>query len=239
MNALRITARWVFIILIPVLIVSASLGWAFNSLWIYEAGFSSYDVGPVIGLSSSELDRSASELIAYFNNTHQEYLDINVTYTNGVTGPLFDQADISHMKDVKGLVWLDYRLFLAAAIYILVYILASFIWNKRHGRRDLALGAAWGGGATIGLLCFLAVFAVTNFDWFFTTFHEIFFPEGNWSVPHGRPHDNHIPGGLLVGRDAAGGVGGAGAGADCGSCRISLVEAHQETRGGSDCMKES
>jgi integral membrane protein (TIGR01906 family) len=185
MNAIRIAARWVFIILIPVLIVSATLGWAFNSLWIYEAGFSRFDVGPVIGLSSSELDRSASELIAYFNDTHQEYLDINVTYTNGVTGPLFDQADISHMKDVKGLVWLDYRLFLGAAIYILVYILASFIWNKRHGQHDLALGAAWGGGATIGLLCFLAVFAVTNFDWFFTTFHEIFFPEGNWAFPPG------------------------------------------------------
>jgi integral membrane protein (TIGR01906 family) len=165
--------------------VSATLGWAFNSLWIYEAGFSRFDVGPVIGLSASELDRSASELIAYFNNTHQEYLDINVTYTNGVTGPLFDQADISHMKDVKGLVWLDYRLFLAAAIYILAYILAGFIWNRRHGRRDLALGAAWGGGSTIGLLCFLAVFAVTNFDWFFTTFHEIFFPEGNWEFPMG------------------------------------------------------
>jgi integral membrane protein (TIGR01906 family) len=89
------------------------------------------------------------------------------------------------MKDVKGLVWLDYRLLLAAAIYSVLYILLSLVWNRRHGRPDLALGAKWGGGATVALLCFLGLFAVTSFDWFFTTFHEIFFPNGNWQFPPG------------------------------------------------------
>ncbi|MGA3094195.1 MAG: TIGR01906 family membrane protein [Dehalococcoidales bacterium] len=178
-------ARWVFIISIPVLLLSATLGWAFNSLWIYKAGFAKYDVGQALGLSPSELDRSARELIAYFNNPHQEFLDINVTYDTGETAPLFDQADILHMKDVKGLVWVDYRLLLAAMFYSLIYVLVSSIWNKRSVRRDLALGASWGGGATVGLLCFLGVFAVTSFDWFFTTFHEIFFPQGNWQFPPG------------------------------------------------------
>jgi len=185
MNVLRLVARWVFILCIPVLLLSATLGWAFNSLWIYKAGFVKYDVGQALGLSSTELDRSARELIAYFNNPHQELLDINVTYDTGESGPLFDEADILHMKDVKGLVWLDYHLFLSVAIYSLIYILASFMWNRRYGRRDLALGAAWGGGLTVAVLCFLGFFAVTSFDWFFTTFHEIFFPNGNWQFPPG------------------------------------------------------
>ena len=190
MNAIRVTARWVFILSIPVLLLSATLGWAFNSLWIYKNGFAKYDVGQSLRLSPAELDRSAQELIAYFNNTHQEFLDINVTYNTGETAPLFidqngnpDMNDILHMKDVKGLVWLDYRLFLGSAIYILGYVLVSLIRNRWHGRRDLALGVSWGGGATIALLCFLGVFAVTSFDWFFTTFHEIFFPQGNWQFP--------------------------------------------------------
>ena len=185
MNAIRLITRWVFIVSVPVLLLSATLAWAFNSLWIYTNGFAKYDVGQTLGLSTVELRTSAQELIAYFNNPHQQLLDINVTYDTGETAPLFDQADVLHMKDVKGLVWVDYRLLLAAAIYALVYIAASFVWNRRNGRRDLAMGAEWGGGATVGLLCFLGFFAVTSFDWFFTTFHEIFFPQGNWQFPSG------------------------------------------------------
>jgi integral membrane protein (TIGR01906 family) len=185
MNALRLTARWVFILLVPVLLLTATIAWAFNSLWIYKAGFVKYDVSQALGVSTAGLDRSASELIAYFNDPHQEYLDINVTYDNGETAPLYDQADILHMKDVKWLVWLDYWLLLVSGVYVLGYVLASFIWNRKHGRRDLALGMAWGSVATFGLMCFLGVFAVTSFDWFFTTFHEIFFPEGNWQFPPG------------------------------------------------------
>jgi uncharacterized membrane protein len=47
------------------------------------------------------------------------------------------------------------------------------------------LGAEWGGGLTLALLSFLSVFVVTSFDSFFITFHEIFFPQGNWQFPFG------------------------------------------------------
>ena len=177
--------RWIFILFMPVLLLSATLGWAFNSLWIYTNGFAKYNVGQELGLSPAELKKSAGELIAYFNNPHQEFLDINVTYDSGETGPLYDQADILHMKDVKGVLWLDYGLFLASAGYSLIYILDGFIWNRRNVRKDLALGAKRGGALTVAVLCFLGVFAVTSFDWFFTTFHEIFFPQGNWQFPPG------------------------------------------------------
>jgi integral membrane protein (TIGR01906 family) len=205
MNVIRSITRWLFIILIPALLLSGTIAWAFNSLWIYKDGFTKYDVSQALGVSLPQLDKSASELIAYFNNPHQEYLDINVTYDNGETAPLYDQADISHMKDVKGVLWLDYSLFLTAALYSIVYILASFIWNKRNGRKDLAKGAVWGSGLTVALLVFLGFFAVTSFDWFFTTFHEIFFPQGNWQFPMGDHMITMFPDGfwsdvtLLVG----------------------------------------
>ena len=102
-----------------------------------------YDVGQALGISSAELNISASKLFAYFNNPHQEYLDIDVTYDNDVTAPLYDEADILHMKAVKDLIWVDYGLLLFAAINSLVYILANAIWSKRNGRRDIELGATW------------------------------------------------------------------------------------------------
>lgn len=198
MNVIRRIARWLFILLIPVLLLSGTLAWAFNSLWIYEAGFAKYDVGQTLALSSSELRNSAAELIDYFNDPGQKYLDINVTYDNGETAPLYDQADILHMKDVKGVLWLDYWLLLASALYSLAYILAALLWKKAAGRRELARGAKWGGGAAIGLLVFLGFFAVTSFDWFFTTFHKVFFPGGNWQFPPGDHMITLFPDGFWV-----------------------------------------
>ena len=185
MNVIRLFTRWVFIVSIPILLLSVTIAWAFNSLWIYKAGFTKYGVGQTLGLSSLELDRSASELIAYFNNPLQEFLDINVTYNTGVTAPLYDQADILHMKDVKGVIWLDYSLLFSTVIYALVYILVSVTLNKRNGHREIALGATWGGGLTVALLCLLGISAITSFDSFFITFHEVFFPQGNWQFPFG------------------------------------------------------
>ena len=158
MNVMHLLTRWIFIVSIPILLLSGTITWAFNSLWIYENGFVKYDVGQSLGLSSTELDKSASELIAYFNNPNQEYLDINVTYDDNVTGPLYDQEDILHMKAVKDLIWVDYGLLLFAAIYSLVYILANAIWSKRNGRRDLGVGATWGGGPDSRFIMFLQHF---------------------------------------------------------------------------------
>lgn len=198
MNVIRVIARWIFIFCIPVVLLSGTLAWAFNSLWIYTAGFAKYDVGQTLELSAAELQRSAGELIAYFNNTHQEFLDIEVTYDGGETGPLYDQADILHMKDVKGVLWLDYRLCMVSGAYVLVYVLADCMWNRRKVRKELAQNAVRGGFMALGLLAFLGVFAVTSFDWFFTTFHEIFFPNGNWQFPTGDHMITLFPDGFWV-----------------------------------------
>jgi uncharacterized membrane protein len=42
------------------------------------------------------------------------------------------------------------------------------------------------------------VFAVTSFDWFFTTFHRLFFPNGNWQFPYGDHMITLFPDGFWV-----------------------------------------
>lgn len=185
MKLFRSIANWVFIVLIPVFLLSGTIAWAFNSLWIYKAGFAKYEVSQDLRVSPAQLDKSAAELIAYFNNPGEKYLDINVTYENDVNAPLYDREDVLHMKDVKSVVWLDYWLFIGSSVYSVAYFIVLFIGKASQQRQILASGLKRGGAATIALVCFLGIFALTSFDWFFTTFHEIFFSQGNWQFPPG------------------------------------------------------
>jgi len=43
-----IAAKWLFILCLPLLLLTASLCWAVNSAWLYEYGFEKYNVGQVI-----------------------------------------------------------------------------------------------------------------------------------------------------------------------------------------------
>jgi hypothetical protein len=65
MNIVHLITRWIFIILISVLLLSGTIARAFNNLWIYENGFVKYDVSQALGISSAELNISASKLIAH------------------------------------------------------------------------------------------------------------------------------------------------------------------------------
>ena len=47
---------------LPVLLLTASIGWAANSLWLYEYGFDRYGVSQTTGLAEVELEKAASYL---------------------------------------------------------------------------------------------------------------------------------------------------------------------------------
>ena len=77
MKILGIAAKWLFILCLPVLLVTASIGWAANSLWLYKYGFEKYDVSRTTGLADSELENAARGLIGYFNSG-EEYISLTV-----------------------------------------------------------------------------------------------------------------------------------------------------------------
>ena len=119
MRILGTSAKWLFILCLPVLLLTASLGWASNSHWLYNYGFEKYDVGQTTGLADSELEKAASGLISYFNSG-EEYISLTVI-KDGQPFELFNQREIIHLKDVKGLVWLDYWFGLGTLVYVLAY----------------------------------------------------------------------------------------------------------------------
>lgn len=175
---MRTAAKWLFIVCMPILLLTASVTWAVNSPWLYRYGFEKYDVGDTAGLAQSELDNTAAGLIDYFNSDDEE---ISLTVVkDGEPFQLFNEREVGHLRDVKGLFRLVYWLLLGTLVYALVYIgLSVFMWRDR---RRMAWGLFGGGCLSLALMAVLGLGTLVNFDWLFRQFHLISFANDLWML---------------------------------------------------------
>lgn len=119
--------------------------------------------------------RLGSYGVDYINNfAPREYL---ARVTTGADNTLaFTEAEVNHMHDVK---WVLLIATVAVAALFLLTLLSSISLRERAPgtiRRSLFCGA-W---ITLGLIVVLGVVGVFGWEWLFTTFHQVFFPQGNW-----------------------------------------------------------
>jgi integral membrane protein (TIGR01906 family) len=173
-------ARLVLILSLPVLLISASLAWGFNSRWIYDYGFEKYNVSEQTGFSEVELDKAAQGLIEYFNSK-DEYVNITLI-REGKQVALFTLEEQIHFKDVKGLVWLDYRILLISFVLVLACFLVNLLRRKGLYRRALAKSLIWGCALTLIILIGLGISSFFNFDQLFLQLHYLLFSNQYWSA---------------------------------------------------------
>lgn len=119
--------------------------------------------------------RLGSYGVDYINNfAPREYL---ARVTTGSDNTLaFTEAEVNHMHDVK---WVLLVATVAVAALFLLTLFSSISLRERAPgtiRRSLFSGA-W---ITLGLIAVLGVVGVFGWEWLFTTFHQVFFPQGNW-----------------------------------------------------------
>jgi integral membrane protein (TIGR01906 family) len=175
---MRIVAKWLFIVCLPALLLTASVSWSVNSPWLYKYGFDRYNVSQTTGLARSELDRAATGLIAYFNSD-DETISLTVM-KDGQLLALFNEREVAHLRDVKELFWLVYRVLLGTLLYALVYVGLSIFWWR--DRRRLSWGLVGGGGLTLVLMLSLGLGTLFNFDRLFWQFHLISFTNELWML---------------------------------------------------------
>ena len=186
MKALGIAAKWVFMLCLPFLLFTASLAWAINSLWLYNYGFEKYGISQVTGLEDVELEKAASGLVSYFNSD-EGYISLTVV-KDGEPFELFNYRETIHLKDVKGLIWLDYWVGLGTLVYILSYAGSSLFWQKRKYWRQLAWGTVSGSGLTLALMLAMGLGILLNFDQLFLQFHLISFANELWQLDPSRDY---------------------------------------------------
>jgi len=149
-------------------------------LWLYEYDFKKFEISTTTGIAETELEKAAKSLITYWNSG-EELLDITVV-KNDKNFSLFNYEEIFHMKDVKGLVRLDYTILFGTLIYALVYSGVGLFFCRGKHRRQLVNGILWGSGLTLAIMLVLWLGALINFDWLFLQFHLLSFTNEFWSA---------------------------------------------------------
>lgn len=180
LKALSIAAKAIFIFSLPCLLITSSLVWGFNSTWLYNYGFEKYHISQVTGISQPELEKAAEGLISYFNS-NEEYISVTIE-KDGEPFELFNQREVIHLKDVKDLVWLVYRLWLGALIYTAVYTGVCLFWQKRQHWRQLAWGVVIATSSLLAVMLVLGLMALLNFNGVFLQFHFQFFSNDFWQL---------------------------------------------------------
>jgi integral membrane protein (TIGR01906 family) len=180
-------AKWLFILSLPALLVSATIAFEFNSLWLYKGGFQKYNISQTTGLSEVELEKAATGLINYFNSD-EKYISLTVE-KDGQPFELFNQREVAHLKDVKALVRLDYRLLLGTAIYVGIYAGICLFWQRRRYWRQTVWGTAIGSSITLGMIIALGIGSmVLDFNRLFLQFHFLAFTNELWMLDPARDY---------------------------------------------------
>jgi integral membrane protein (TIGR01906 family) len=182
MKILATLAKWLFILCLPTLLITAAIRIEFSSLRLYMDGFEKYNISQTTGLSEPELKKAANGLINYYFNSDKEYISLTVL-KDSEPFELFNQREVGHLKDVKALVQLNSRLLLGTAIYIGVYAGMCLFWRRKRYWRNLARGTAIGGSITLGMIVALGVGSmVGSFDQLFLQFHFLAFTNELWML---------------------------------------------------------
>ena len=133
MQTLRWIATALFIASVPVFLLFSNVRVAAMEPRVSEYSFGHYDVETVTGVDRAQLDRAAREITRYFRND-QELLTSRVV-VDGQEQALFSPREVLHMRDVKDLFQLTFRLHEIAFVYIVAYVAAVFLWSRERSIR--------------------------------------------------------------------------------------------------------
>ncbi len=183
----RLLATAAFITAIPVFLVATNVRLAFNSVSLYTYGFERYDVSRTTGLDSAQLESVATEIRDYFNSS-EELLDVRVVL-DGEERALFNEREILHMRDVKGLVRGVYGVQLITGLYLVLYAAVALAASRGRGLRRLAGCVMAGGLLTTGLVAAIGLASLVGFDYIFYQFHVISFSNDLWMLD---PRHNYL-----------------------------------------------
>lgn len=169
-----------FVVAVPLLLVTGSVAWAVNDLALYNRGFQKYNISQSTGITDAQLRQAGGQIRRYFNS-REEPLALR-SRIFGVDKELFNEREVQHMADVKRLVRGVYAVSVGAGAYLLAMAAAGFLFQGRRFRAALARLCLWGGGVTLALVLGVALLGLVGFDSLFLAFHRLSFRNDLWQL---------------------------------------------------------
>ncbi len=181
-----LASRWVatacFIIAAPLFLVLTNVRIAATEERVYEYSFAQYNAEVVTGVDRAQLDGAAATIVDYFRTGESdELLDIRVV-VNGQEEALYNQREILHMRDVKDLMQLTFRVHEISFVFLVGYVVVVFLWTRERALRQLAVQTIVAGASTVVLLGVGAIAVVLGFDRLFEQFHLLSFSNDFWRL---------------------------------------------------------
>ena len=186
MGLVRYLAGLLFIIAVPVALVTTTVRILANEPRVYEYAIDEFDATQTTGIARDELLRAGGELRDYFNNDEDEIF-VRVE-KDGAPIRLFTDRETIHLRDVKTLMTKSFRVQEAAVIFVLAYVVAVFIWARESSLRVLAKQLLLSVLLSLAIIGGVGVFFATGFDQSFDQFHRIAFDNDFWQLDPSRHH---------------------------------------------------
>ncbi|MBN1191633.1 MAG: DUF1461 domain-containing protein [Dehalococcoidales bacterium] len=180
MKAVRTIISGLFVVCIPVLLLSGSLVWGFNSSWILEYGFNKFDVSRTTQLSNEELSRISLDWVRYINSS-DEYWRI-VVVRDEQSFELFTPEEQIHFRDVKNLIRMDYTVMLVAFCLFMACVIPGIFYRGGIYRKLLCRNVFLGTGLTLILTIIVSMAFIIDFNDLFIRLHHLIFTNPYWSA---------------------------------------------------------
>jgi integral membrane protein (TIGR01906 family) len=187
LGLVRLVAGLLFIVAVPIALVTTNVRIVANEPRVYEYATDHYDTTETTGIDRDELLRASRELRDYFNNG-EDTIFVQVTTQDGQLISLFNPKETAHLRDVKDLFQMAFRVQEGAVVFALTYVVAVFIWAREASLRTLAKQLVIAGVAGMLVIGVIGVVAVTGFDAAFERFHLIAFDNDLWKLDPDTDH---------------------------------------------------
>lgn len=199
-STLFTTVKWLVIVAMPLFLGFSTIRLFVNNAELYVRYEYAKTSFPPDLHNTSEVQRQRLGLEPFTPQQRQELALVAVDYLQrpdappavihlleeqrlpGADRPLYNEAEISHMIDVKRVTDAIARLnWLAAAVVLGGLALLAV----RRETRPAAYDALFRGGvATVAVLLFIGLFILLAWNTFFVEFHELLFPPDSWSFAY-------------------------------------------------------
>lgn len=165
-----------FSLAVIIILLMASISMQAFNINNYEKSQIKHDVSSVMNMPQSEITDATIVALAYTKGATQEL----VYHSETLDQDIFSSQDKEHMVDVRDLYGLLYNVILAMASIIMT-ISIYMMFNRRHIEVE-ELASTFNKTSVYFLVIVAAIvlFAVLNFEAFWTTFHKIFFDNDLW-----------------------------------------------------------